>query len=444
MAWDYTKWYYAKTKKKILDAKREARDKQRPLLIAWSKLSGCINCTMFRRAVTCDGLLGCVKSQCHVINQGHPIRNYADQNKIVLLECEISSLHIDYTFTKYYEGYKHGQGNQSRSWIFFPTIFMLHVKENADCDTEDNYVLVRDTEIIFVTNGIGGHPIYGSLGKQSSLKMPSMGTNAFADFANILSAIFSGDYPEFNTYGMSIGAATPDISTLIGSERRLTFKEKRLQCLLRDGTISILISQIHQSSNYEGANAVSYTFEVSIERSEVPNVHFGESVLQKSIVVSASTNDSLHTVDLKLPSPDSIHDEWNSPKEIILKLKNSSMNFIETDRTTLSINVYKQPLVPMFSTDISESISLSTESVSFDVIIPNNTSELLWSCISGNVPSHISINTSLSGTSGKLTVTSSNTSKDFQMFSIQIYGRVENSNSVIEGDIIKFRAPTGS
>lgn len=442
MAWNYTKWYRATKREQINNAKREARDKQRPLLIAWSKLSGCINCTMFRRYVSCDGHLGHVPEQCKVQALGHPICSYADSNKIVMLEVEISSC-VTYggSFKKYYNGY--GSGRQGILWNAFPTIFMVHVKEDADCDTKDNYTLVRDTEMIFCTQGIGGNPVYGSLGQVSSLKCPRLDMDAFTGFTNMVSAVFSGEYPEFNTYGMKIGQATPDISTLIGSERRLTFKEKRIQCLLSDETVSIPISQIHQSSNYEGGKAVQFTFDVSIEHSEIPNVHFGESVSQKSITVSASTDETTHSVVLKLPLESSIPDDWDTSKEVILKLKNTSLNFVETDKTTLSLNVYKHPLKPIFTTDTSESVSISNETTLFDVIMPNNSVELLWGCVTGSVPSHITIDTSYTDTTGKLIITSSNTTKDFNIFGIKIYARLGDTNNIVEGDTIKLRAPTG-
>ena len=81
-AWNYGYWKEATSYADINEAKKEARDSKRPLLVALSKPEGCQNCLNYWRNVACDGKLHHDKS-CNLST--HPIVAYSLEKKIVML-----------------------------------------------------------------------------------------------------------------------------------------------------------------------------------------------------------------------------------------------------------------------------------------------------------------------------------------------------------------------
>ncbi|MBP5639296.1 MAG: hypothetical protein J6X55_07450 [Victivallales bacterium] len=209
--WDYSHWKVAESYADINAAKKEARDNKRPLLIAFSKTSGCVACMEHWRSVVCDGMHAHDK-YCKLGNteNDHPICQFAENNKIVLLYIEVTKFT---PLTNKIQGTEYKQYLPRPPFNVSPIYFMVHVKDDADCETEDFNVLNvgndpgDQVDFIFGYVGQGGQDVYDSTGKKSSLSVRMTNNQGFNSFKSNIETILSdnrGLYGDFNTYGLTL------------------------------------------------------------------------------------------------------------------------------------------------------------------------------------------------------------------------------------------------
>ncbi|MBP5640147.1 MAG: hypothetical protein J6X55_11755, partial [Victivallales bacterium] len=207
--WDYSHWKVTKKSTVYADinaAKKEARDKKRPLLIAFSKTSGCVACTEYWRNVACDGKHAHDR-YCKLGNtvNDHPICKFAEDHKIVLLYIDAS---INALVNKI-QGTEYKQYLPRPPFNATPIYFMVHVKDDADCESENADLLNvgndpgDQVDFIFGYLGQGGNAVYDSTGKKSSLSVLMTNNQGVKSFESNIETVFS-ENSGFNTYGLSL------------------------------------------------------------------------------------------------------------------------------------------------------------------------------------------------------------------------------------------------
>ncbi|MBO4345874.1 MAG: hypothetical protein J5833_08955, partial [Victivallales bacterium] len=202
-AWNYGYWKEATSYADINEAKKEARDSKRPLLVALSKPEGCNNCRTYWCNIACDVKLHHDKDNCKLGTKNHPIVAYSQEKKIVMVY--FSPTVLGNLQSKI-------MGDEYKKYLnkptYYPIYILLHVKDNADCDTADANVLNvgndAGDQVDFIAGyvGISGKPYYNSSGSTTSLKVVT-GTSAWATFVSNYESIFT-DTTNFNTRGLTL------------------------------------------------------------------------------------------------------------------------------------------------------------------------------------------------------------------------------------------------
>ncbi|MBP5640146.1 MAG: hypothetical protein J6X55_11750 [Victivallales bacterium] len=209
--WDYSHWKIAKSYADINAAKKEARDNNRPLLIAFSQMKGDDASREYWRTVACDGKNGHDKyCELGTTETDHPICQFAEKNKIVLLYVEMS---VFSALKNKIQGKEYKKYLPRPPFNESPIYYMVHVKTNADCETEDANVLNVGNDpgdrvdFIFGYLGQDGESVYDSMGQASELIVAMTGDQGFERFKSNIETIFSkkaSEYGDFETYGLVI------------------------------------------------------------------------------------------------------------------------------------------------------------------------------------------------------------------------------------------------
>ena len=187
--YDFSRWLIGNSAADVVNAAKIAYDNDRPLVVLYSNLGSCAHCEAVWNNSLCDGGVR-HKSSCR-ISSSHPIREYARENKLVLLYLA-SDVDPEYRVehSAILNAFKKHTGITDYS-----TIAIMKVTDQANLDNPGNTELFGKnggTVVVGKFRFLGGFRVYAG---SNSFSLPSADSDLrISHFKRAMEAYFPNDY----------------------------------------------------------------------------------------------------------------------------------------------------------------------------------------------------------------------------------------------------------